>query len=86
MSARAASGSRAPAAIPAANTVISWISGGSGPTIVDAGNGQQLAHLLEADLGFAAGHDCAHRLAFDLPDCGRPSSAATPSRRNRPFR
>ena len=54
-------GLRAPAGMPAANTVISWISGGSGPTIVDAGNGQQLAHLLEADLGFAAGNDLRRR-------------------------
>src|SRR5204862_7748530 len=36
--------------------------------VVDAGHGQQLAHLLEADLGLAAGHNAPHRLALDLPD------------------
>ena len=49
ISARAASGSRALAAIPAANTVKVLQLGRQRADEVDAGNGQQLAHLLEAD-------------------------------------
>ena len=82
MRARAASGSFAPAATPAENTVMRCSSAGSGPTISMPSIGMSSLELLEADLGVAAGDDAADPLAHDLAALRHDAVAAGKARQD----
>ena len=67
ISALPASGSLETAAIPAENTVIFCNFVRQRPDDIDAGDGSQLADLLEADFGVATRHDFADRRRGNFP-------------------